>query len=64
MYAQFKGRTCDLYNDTKQIIRRFRVSNEIVNVQVQGSGKNATVAITMKNGRTWLYKATGQIIRR
>ena len=64
MYATFKGKTCDLFNDTKQIIRRFRVANDIVNVQVQGTGKNATVAITMKNGKTWLYKATGQIVRR
>ena len=64
MYATFKGRQCDLYNDTKQIIRRIRVSNDIVNVIVQGSGKNAKIAITMKNGKTWLYNATGQIIRR
>jgi len=32
MYATFKGKTCDLFNDTKQIIRRFRVANDIVNV--------------------------------
>lgn len=64
MYATFKGRQCDLYNDTKQIVRRIRVANDIVNVQVQGTGKNAKVAITMKNGKTWLYSATGQIIRR
>lgn len=64
MYATFKGRQCDLYNDVKQIIRRIRVANDIINVQVQGTGKNAKVAITMKNGKTWLYNATGQILRR
>lgn len=64
MYAAFKGKTCDIYNDTKQIVRRIRVANDIVSVQVQGTGKNATIAISMKNGKTWLYKATGQIIRR
>lgn len=63
MYATFKGKNCDLYNINKQIIRRFRVSNEIVNVQVQGTGTNATIAITMKNGKTLLYRANGQIIR-
>lgn len=64
MYANFKGKCVDLYTDTKQIIRRFHVSNEIVNVQVTGSGNNATISITMKNGKTVLYKANGQIIRK
>ena len=63
MYVQFKGKNADLYNDNKQVIRRFRVSNDIVNVQVMGSGTKATVAITMKNGKTLLYKSTGQLIR-
>lgn len=64
MYVNFKGKTAQLYNDYKQIIRQFRANAEIVNAQVQGSGKDATVALTMKNGKTILYKATGQIIRR
>lgn len=64
MYANFKGKLVDLYSDTKQIIRRIRVSNDIAAVQVNGSGQNATIAITMKNGKTLLYKATGQLIRK
>jgi len=63
-YTNFKGKACDLYNDTKQIIRRFRVSDEIVNAQVTGSGNNAKVAITMRNGKTVVYKANGQMLRR
>lgn len=63
MYVSFKGKNCDLFTTNKQIIRRFRVSNDIVNVQIQGNGTNATISITMKNGKTVLYRANGQIIR-
>lgn len=62
MYATFKGKIADLYNDNKQLIRRLRASNDIVNVQVQGTGANATIAVTMKNGKTILYKSNGQIL--
>ena len=64
MYANFKGKSVDLYSDTKAIIRRIRVSNDIVAVQVNGSGQNATISITMKNGKTLLYKANGQLLRK
>ena len=63
MYITFQGRKCQLFNDNKQILRQFNVSNEIVNAQISGSGNAATISITMKNGKTVLYKATGQIIR-
>jgi hypothetical protein len=63
MFITFTGKKCSLYNDNKQIVRQFNVSNDIVNAQVSGFGNEATVAITMKNGKTILYKATGQIIR-
>ena len=63
MFATFNGRHCQLYTDYKQLIRRFNVPNDIINVQVQGTGNDANIAITMKNGKTRLYKATGQLIR-
>lgn len=63
MFAQFKGKNVDLYNDNRSIIRRLRVANDVVNVQVNGNGLKATIAITMKNGKTVLYKANGQVIR-
>ena len=31
MYVSFKGKTADLYNNSKQIIRRFRAVTDIVN---------------------------------
>lgn len=63
MFITFKGKKADLYTDTKQIVRRFNVRDDIVNVQINGTGNNATIAITMKNGKTALYRATGQLIR-
>lgn len=63
MMVAFKGKRCQIYNDNKQILRQINVSNEIVNAQVTGTGNAAVISITMKNGKTVLYKATGQIIR-
>ena len=63
MYATFQGKRATLYTETKQFVRQFNVPSEIVNVQVQGVGNDAVVAIAMKNGRTILYSATGRLIR-
>lgn len=63
MYANFKGKTVEIFTNSKILLRRFRVSNDIVNIQISGEGNNAIVAVTMKNGKTLLYKATGQLIR-
>lgn len=64
MYANFKGKTVEIFTDAKIMHRRIHVSNDIVNVQISGNGDNATIAITMKNGKTLLYKTNGQLIRR
>ena len=64
LYLNFKGKTAQLPNQNKQIIRKFSVSSEITNAQVTGTGQNAVIAITMKNGKTILYKSNGQIIRK
>jgi hypothetical protein len=63
MYVNFKGRSAKLYNDNKQIVRQFRVAADIVNAQVQGAGQNAVVALTMKNGKTILYRSNGSVLR-
>ena len=64
LYLNFNGKTAQLLNQNKQIIRKFSVSSEITNAQVTGTGQNAVIAITMKNGKTILYKSNGQIIRK
>ena len=64
LYLNFKGKTAQLLNQNKQIIRKFSVSSEITNAQVTGTGQNAVIAITMKNGKTILYTSNGQIIRK
>lgn len=64
MFVTFKGKKADLYTDTKQIVRRFNVESDIASVQINGNDINATIAIAMKNGKTNLYRANGQLIRR
>ena len=59
----FKGRQVDLFDYNGKIIRRFIAKAEVANAQVNGSGSNATVAITMKNGKFEIYKSNGQKIR-
>lgn len=63
-YVNFKGKKADLYNQNKQLIRRFTTTAEIVNAQVTGAGKDSIIALTMKNGQTILYKSNGQVIRK
>lgn len=62
-YATFSGKRVDLYNYNKQLIRRFNMKADVVNAQVSGSGKEAYVAIVCKDGRNYLYKSDGQLIR-
>lgn len=62
-YATFSGKRVDLYNYNKQLIRRFNMKADVVNAQVSGSGKNASVAIVLKDGKSYLYKSNGQLIR-
>lgn len=62
--VSFKGRQVDLFDYSGKIIRRFNTRAEVVNAQVSGSGKNATVAISMKDGKFEIYKSDGTVVRR
>lgn len=62
-YATFSGKKVDLYNYNKQLLRRFNMKNDVVNAQVNGSGKDTIVAIVCNNGKTFLYKSNGQLMR-
>lgn len=62
-YATFSGKHVDLYNYNKQLLRRFNMKADVVNAQVSGAGKNATVAIVLSNGKSYLYKSNGQLLR-
>ena len=62
-YATFKGKQVDLYNYNKQLIRRFNMKSDVVNAQVSGAGKDAYVAIVCKDGKNFLYKSNGQLVR-
>ena len=63
-YVTFKGQQAMLYNSYKQIIRKFNVDSEIVNAQVSGNGKDTYVAIVTKDGRSYLYRSDGVLVRR
>ena len=64
MFANWNNKTVKLYNDYGKIIRQFTVAAQVVDAVVSGAGKDATVAITTKDGKTVLYKSNGQIVRR
>lgn len=63
-YATFSGKKVDLYNYNKQLIRRFNMNADVVNAQVSGYGKESIVAIVLKDGKSFLYKSNGQLLRR
>ena len=62
-YATFSGKKVDLYNYNKQLIRRFNMKADVVNAQVSGAGQDAVIAIVCKDGKNFLYKSNGQLLR-
>lgn len=62
-YATFSGKKVDLYNYNKQLIRRFNMKADVVNAQVSGKGKDSVVAIVCNNGKSFLYRSNGQLVR-
>lgn len=60
----FKGKNVDLFDFNGKIIRRFVAASDVVNAQVSGSGKNTTIAVTMKNGKFIIYRADGSVVRK
>ena len=63
-YASFKGRSVELRSIDRRLIRKFIMQSDVVNAQVSGSGKDTIVAITMVNGKTYLYKSDGTLVRK
>ena len=44
--------------------RQINVPHNVVGVQVSGDSRtDAMVSIAMDNGRTWLYKSSGTLVR-
>lgn len=62
-YATFTGKKVELYNYNKQLLRRFNMKSDVVNAHVSGAGKDAVVAIVLKDGKNYLYKSNGQLLR-
>jgi hypothetical protein len=63
-YCNFNGKHVELRAEDRRLVRKFTMQSKVVNAQVTGAGQNATVAITMENGKTYLYKADGRLVRR
>lgn len=63
-YAEFSGKTCNLRNLEKKLIRRFVMQSDIVNAQVSGAGEDAIVAIICKDGHAYVYSSDGKLIRK
>lgn len=63
-YATFHKQEVELRRYTKQLVRKFHMNADVINAQVSGEGKNATIAITTINGQTYIYKWDGTLIRR
>lgn len=65
LYAEWSGTRVKVYNQYKQIVRTINVRYDVVGVQVSGdSPTDAMVAIAQSNGKTDLYKSSGQLVRR
>lgn len=65
LYAEWSGNRVTVYNQFKTLVRRINVRHDVVGVQVSGDSEtDAMVAITQSNGKTDLYKSSGQIVRR
>lgn len=63
LYAEWTGHTVKVYNQYKQIVRQINARKDVVSVQCSGDGNDGMIAITLVNGKTDLYNATGQIVR-
>lgn len=63
-YAEFTGKTCNLRNLEKRLIRKFIMQSDIVNAQVTGAGKEAVVAIVCKDGHAYVYSSDGKLLRK
>ena len=62
--AEWSGKRVTLYTDTKIQFRQINVPHNVVGVQVSGDSRTDTmVSIAMDNGRTWLYKSSGTLVR-
>ena len=64
VYAEWSGKKVTLCTDTRTQFRKINVPHNVVGVQVSGDSRtDAMVAIAMDNGRTYLYKSSGTLVR-
>ena len=65
LYAEWSGKRVVIRTEAKQFVRQINAHCDVIGVQVSGdSTSDAMVAIAMSNGKTDLYRSSGQIVRR
>lgn len=63
-YVAFKGRHVELRDYDKKLIRKYTMNADVVNAQVQGYGKECTVAIVVAGGKCFVYRSDGRLLRK
>ena len=63
LFAEWSGHIVKVYQENRQILREIRARKDVRCVQCSGEGNDGVIAITLENGKTDVYRATGQIIR-
>lgn len=65
LVARWTGRSVEIFNEHKQLIRRLSAMKNVVGVQCSGNDINdGLVSIAEEGGRTELFRANGQLVRR
>lgn len=65
LVARWSGRSVEIFNEHKQLIRRLTAMKNVVGVQCSGNNiADGMVSIAEEGGRTELFKANGVLVRR
>ena len=65
LFAEWSGNRVSVYNHNKQFVRRINGRHDVIGVQISGDSETeAMVSIAQSNGRTDLYKSSGQLVRK
>ena len=64
LYAEWDHKNVTIRDQWKTTVRRIRARKNVIGVQCSGDDTNdAMIAITLENGKTDLYRASGQLVR-
>lgn len=65
LIARWSGRSVEVFDEHKKLIRRLTAMKNVVGVQCSGNNvEDGMVSIAEEGGRTELFRATGVLVRR